>query len=245
MMSSIFTLFLLGHIIGDFYFQSESLAHAKNERFRATAIHSVFYLLGMLAGSVICPGAFRCILVLSALHFIIDSLKYILVRKIKRPLNLSGKRNLFVADQLLHLACLFGAALWFYRTGGRLAPSPWLAAAAGGRTVTTIVAWCTALLLIWKPANILIQRLLAMYRPANSDNGDVRSNNAGRFIGTLERIIMLILIALGQFAAIGLVLTAKSIARFEKISQEKDFAEYYLLGTLLSTLIVIVSSFLV
>lgn len=32
-------------------------------------------------------------------------------------------------------------------------------------------------------------------------------------------------------SAIGLVLTAKSIARYGRISKEKNFAEYYLLGT--------------
>ena len=42
---------------------------------------------------------------------------------------------------------------------------------------------------------------------------------------------------------IGLVLTAKSIARYDRISKDKDFAEYYLLGTLLSTAIAIVAAF--
>ncbi len=45
----------------------------------------------------------------------------------------------------------------------------------------------------------------------------------------------MILVGAGQFAAIGFVLTAKSVARYEKL-KEQDFAEYYLLGTLLSTL---------
>ncbi len=63
---------------------------------------------------------------------------------------------------------------------------------------------------------------------------------AGRAIGTLERWIMLTLILLGQYGLIGLVLTAKSIARFKKIEQDPEFAEYYLLGTLYSTLIAIV-----
>lgn len=70
-----------------------------------------------------------------------------------------------------------------------------------------------------------------------------KNNNAGRFIGTLERIIILIFLSIGQYSAIGLVLTAKSIARYERISKEKKFAEYYLLGTLLSTLYAIIVSF--
>ena len=70
-----------------------------------------------------------------------------------------------------------------------------------------------------------------------------KDNTAVRFIGTIERII--IFISIGQYSAIGLVLTAKSIARYDRISKEKDFAEYYLLGTLISTVSVIVTAFLI
>lgn len=57
-------------------------------------------------------------------------------------------------------------------------------------------------------------------------------------------IFVLIFLSIGQYSAIGLVLTAKSIARFDRISKE-DFAEYYLPGTLISTVIVIISSFII
>ena len=33
--------------------------------------------------------------------------------------------------------------------------------------------------------------------------------------------------------------------RYDKVSKEKDFAEYYLLGTLMSTVMVIIVSFLI
>ncbi len=67
-----------------------------------------------------------------------------------------------------------------------------------------------------------------------------RSNSAGAFIGTLERLLIVVFLSVGQYAAIGLVLTAKSIARYQKIVEDKEFAEYYLLGTLLSVFLVIV-----
>ncbi len=75
--------------------------------------------------------------------------------------------------------------------------------------------------------------------------GIFKDNNARRFIGTIERIIMLIFLSIGQYSAIGLVLTAKSIARYDKIAKEPEFAEYYLLGTLLSTLAVVITSFII
>lgn len=59
-------------------------------------------------------------------------------------------------------------------------------------------------------------------------------NKAGRVIGFIERMIMLYFLLIEQYSAVGLVLTAKSIARFEKISKDQGFAERYLIGTLLS-----------
>ncbi|WP_207719860.1 hypothetical protein [Clostridium algidicarnis] len=69
--------------------------------------------------------------------------------------------------------------------------------------------------------------------------------NAGALIGILERCIILLLLSVGQYSAIGFVLTAKSIARYNKIADDPKFSEYYLLGTLLSTMLVIVAYLLV
>lgn len=64
---------------------------------------------------------------------------------------------------------------------------------------------------------------------------------AGRLIGILERTLMLLLVLYGQWAATVLLVTAKSIARFEEIKKRK-FAEYYLVGTLASFLVAAVTA---
>ena len=56
---------------------------------------------------------------------------------------------------------------------------------------------------------------------------------------------MTILISVDQYSAVGLVLTAKSIARYDKLSKDQIFAEYYLLGTLLSAICSIVVATLI
>lgn len=66
---------------------------------------------------------------------------------------------------------------------------------------------------------------------------------AGRKIGTLERLLILFLVAPGNTAGIGFVITAKSIIRYPRLS-EPEFAEYYLCGTLLSVVIAVASCFL-
>ncbi len=58
----------------------------------------------------------------------------------------------------------------------------------------------------------------------------------GRIIGVLERALALTLILWGQFGALGLVIAAKALARFRGL-EERDFAEYFLIGTLASLLV--------
>ena len=58
-------------------------------------------------------------------------------------------------------------------------------------------------------------------------------SGAGRRIGMIERVIILTLALLGEFGTISFVFVAKSMARFEQL-KKRQFAEYYLLGTLLS-----------
>lgn len=67
----------------------------------------------------------------------------------------------------------------------------------------------------------------------SKDQGAVEKRereNTGEWIGILERIITLSFVLTGSYTAIAFALTAKSIARFKEL-ENKDFAEYYLLGT--------------
>jgi len=56
----------------------------------------------------------------------------------------------------------------------------------------------------------------------------------GRNIGILERLAIFFFVINGQYTAIAFVLTAKSMARFKELDNDRNFAEYFLLGTMLS-----------
>lgn len=60
--------------------------------------------------------------------------------------------------------------------------------------------------------------------------------NTGRIIGLLERGILYAFILLNQFGAIGFVLAAKGLVRFKELDN-RAFAEYILVGTLLSAFV--------
>ena len=84
-----------------------------------------------------------------------------------------------------------------------------------------------------KKIEISQQKVVDNLKEKNND-----SDNIGSLIGILERVIILLLGALGLYGSIALVLTAKSLARFKQL-ENKKFAEKYLVGTLMSLIIAI------
>lgn len=69
--------------------------------------------------------------------------------------------------------------------------------------------------------------------PQGSDVVDVGEFNRGRVIGMLERILLFSFVLQGQYGAIGFILAAKAFTRFKALD-DRPFAEYVLIGTLLS-----------
>ncbi|MBO4679014.1 MAG: DUF3307 domain-containing protein [Lachnospiraceae bacterium] len=230
----------IGHILGDFYFQTEKISDKKDQSYKGVIAHSVEYLLSMLLVTipVISLDMVLAAVIVSLAHFCIDSVKYLLLKS--KKIRKTG--SVFVLDQAFHVLTIFVMAYimlqWNYEMGTYQIVGD--IGAAFGIDPVKAARWILALLIIHVPANIAIQTLLSGYRPPETDKRIITANNrAGRMIGTIERLIMLIFIALDQYSAMGLVLTAKSIARYDKIAKEPRFAEYYLLGTLLSTVCVV------
>ena len=77
-----------------------------------------------------------------------------------------------------------------------------------------------------------------------SDEENEKEYNAGRVIGMLERILILFFVLVNQFGAIGFIIAAKGFTRFKELDN-RDFAEYVLIGTLLSSLFAIAIALLI
>ena len=65
----------------------------------------------------------------------------------------------------------------------------------------------------------------------------------GATIGIIERLLIATFVLTGAEAAIGFVVAAKTLARFRQLD-DRDFAEYYLLGTLASVSVALGSALL-
>lgn len=79
----------------------------------------------------------------------------------------------------------------------------------------------------------LIGKILEKYG-FSFENEEIEIPGAGKLIGILERILVLTFMYINEPSAISMIFAAKSIIRFQTISRERSFAEYYLIGTLLS-----------
>jgi len=93
-----------------------------------------------------------------------------------------------------------------------------------------------AYVLVLRPASALTGAVLTPFMAAVEASSKDSLKKAGTWIGYLERVLILTFVLLEQWSAIGFLLTAKSILRFNDIkgADQRPLSEYVLLGTLVS-----------
>lgn len=238
-------LLFIGHFLGDYYFQSDSLAH--NQTPKKILKHSLIYALTLIL--MILPVFNLYVLILTLIiamtHGLIDYGKYLY--KEQNTLIYSQLIFVYLFDQALHLlVILLGGAILAMSQGEYHYISTLENIILQLQLNTEqILSWILIILVVYKPSSITIRVVLNHFEPKNKKEADPGVSNAGALIGIFERFIILLMLHAGQYSAIGFVLTAKSVARYNKISENPQFAEYYLLGTLLRSLIIILSYYLI
>lgn len=234
-------MLLIGHLVGDFYLQSNKMADRKSGSKKILVEHcSVYALSGALFVALLgvssCAVLFVFVLLLVS-HLLIDGLvkkRALCVFEVR----FQEKANLalFLFDQFLHIVIFLFACIVLAYT------EPPFAWRFGLET-----SWLLALLISLKPARVFITSLLTAYRThhVNDLGGESdKIRGSGAAIGFMERLIVVALALLGEYSAIAFVFTAKSIARFKEIESNKGFAEVYLLGTLASVGVAIFAALL-
>jgi hypothetical protein len=96
-------------------------------------------------------------------------------------------------------------------------------------------------LLCW--ATLFTVSVIDLVRPEEVKDEITPSIGAGEIIGLLERVLLFLIIRGGGLEAVGLVVAAKSAARFPRFKDEA-FAEYFLIGTLCSVGLAAISGLL-
>lgn len=73
---------------------------------------------------------------------------------------------------------------------------------------------------------------------------DVTEINRGRLIGNLERLVLTLVVAVGSYAALAFLVAAKGLIRSEDL-ERRDFAEYFLIGSLSSALVALCAGIII
>ena len=223
---------ILAHLIGDFFLQPTSWVKDKERKklksgklYLHVFIHVVLIFVVFLSFDV-----WKIALSIGVLHFIIDALKSLFQTR-------KNARILFFADQVLHFGSI--VFVWHLFFKGYLDIS----------YLNDVKTWflIVGVLFLSLPTSIIMKVIIAKWLPESDDESPKSLQNAGKYIGILERVLIFVFILTNHFEAVGFLLAAKSIFRFGDLKEAHDLklTEYVLIGTLLSFGIAIVVSFMV
>jgi hypothetical protein len=228
-MLEVFYVLVLSHLVADFYCQSDAFCAAKESKGFCAWQQYVHALVVMgCAWLMVGHVAFWWgALLIGVSHLILDGLKHY-VRE---------RKGVFFIDQALHIAILVLVAYLFREQSSELL------AAWGWETKYAVYA--IGILLIGKPANVIIQKIFQMFdlqipTSAQSEEGSRSLLQAGHVIGVAERVMAFVFVLVQQYEALGFLIAAKSILRFG--DKETARTEYVLVGTLLSYMIAVLSA---
>jgi len=144
----------------------------------------------------------------------------------------------FGIDQILHLLVIF--IIWQCKFADFVVPLKWMKVY---HFVPQFWVIAIGIIFLTNPVGILIGMGTKQFREKIEDHNKMSLENAGTWIGILERLVIFFLVLIGQFEAIGLLIAAKSIIRLKE--GEQKMSEYVLVGTLLSVSLAMVTGFIV
>jgi len=222
-------ILFVAHLLGDFVFQPNWMVRGKK----------TFYVL-LLHAAI--PAAIAT-LFLGCLHPQIIGLTFVTHAAIDfTKVRLKDRMMWFIIDQMAHAVVLITLA-WF---NANAASVGWWAK----HLPNDFIPWYYAglslvsgLVLIISVGSIIVGKSTAPFTAeikeflaTSSEEHHQGLTDGGKFIGWMERALVLMLLLIGQPNGIGFLLAAKSILRFGEIKERKDrmFAEYVLIGTFLS-----------
>lgn len=236
-------VFLICHFLGDFIFQPQVLVELKYAKLRYQVLHSLIYaVIFMVTFSFYLSIIYTLIgtVLVFTLHFVIDWLR---IKSDKENSSAGFKLLSFSLDQVTHIALTVLITIAvdtfsknpnvFFDGSVRIIPNI-------DNVILSLVI--LSYIIILSPTSVLIKHLFRFFfkqvdiNPLSGE--ETREANIGSLIGKLERILILTLGIIGLYSSIAIVLAAKSLARFKQL-EDREFAERYLVGTLISLIVAV------
>ena len=234
---NLFLALYLTHLLSDFVFRAGRLVSRKQRvDWSAYAVHgATHYLTGCAVVALADPHrmatvGFQLILLsLSLLHLLVDRAKLSFVGSARIP---SGTLS-FVLEQAIHLAAAGAAALILVHPSLQFLASG--LAQVRRHQENILLATVVYAGVIFGGGHFIRELISPLWKEQPGEKAGEHDEviNAGLYIGWLERFLVLTALVLQSPATVGFILAAKSIARYPELKSVR-FAEYFLIGTLLS-----------
>jgi hypothetical protein len=137
--------------------------------------------------------------------------------------------------------------------GGSFLIDPGIAAASGRQFFspekTQILLVVSGFLVAVVLGSVMVEQTIKLVRglPASSEEAELPlgAPAGGQAIGMLERTLVYAAVLVGHPEAAALVVAVKSVARYPEFARDRKFAEYFLVGTLLSLLVALGVGYLI
>ncbi len=223
------TKLILAHFITDFLLQPKSWVEERTiKHFASPKLYFHGFVTAIIAFIITGFSYWQVSLVIFITHIIIDGWKSYQKENIKY----------FMIDQILHILIIIGCWYFTFLSVEKIS-------IAWQFLNKNLYLWkiITAFVFVTTPAGILIGQFTKQWQD-KIENADSLAN-AGKWIGIIERIIVLIFVLKNDYAAIGLLLAAKGIIRFNEKDRPEIKTEYLVIGTLLSIGIAVVTGLVV
>lgn len=232
----IFLKLVIAHLITDFFLQPKSWIDSKRKHtWKSKFLYVHIFLTGAIAWLVLWDWkAWSIVLFITVTHYVIDVGKLAF-----------GKDNLpsFLLDQILHFAVLAVAAIYYTSELNEL--TNFFNEYLHSDNLTILAGY----LLIIRPTGFLVGKATRKWQMELTDDKSRLDSlqDAGIWIGIMERILVLTFVVFDHFSSIGFLIAAKSILRFSDKNETnpRKQTEYVLIGTLLSFSIAILTGLVI
>jgi hypothetical protein len=227
---------LFAHFLSDFVFQPKIIVKKKEKK----GLRSIYFYIHVLITFITVYlflwnwSMWHIAAIITCIHFVLDTIKY----KIK-----TKSVWIFLIDQFLHIAAII--IVWLAFSGQFSNFFTLLLNAIGNINLLWILL---AFLFITIPASTLIGHLTKKWsNEIDGKNNRQGLKHAGKWIGIIERVLILTFIIIDQISFIGFLLAAKSVFRFGNLANASEHkkTEYIIIGTFISFSIAIFTGLLI
>jgi hypothetical protein len=211
---------ILCHILGDFVLQTNKMTHDISiNRWKAKSLYLHFgiHLLLLLLFFVWDYNLLPVILWVTLSHIIIDIFTKIIFK------NKLSALLLFTIDQILHISCITAITFILYNYYPTVSEN----------AQNNLLVFLILIIVTTYVTSVTINKIMQNLQYQTEQTG---LNNAGKYIGILERLFIVFFVINQIWEGVGFLLAAKSIFRFGDLKENKEvkLTEYILIGTLLS-----------